>query len=248
MRRAITAASVLALTVYGLQGQPVQPPAFEVVSIKISQEPEGSAGWNSSPAGSLRMRNQSLRSLIRIAYGVKESQISGGPKWLGSTRFHVDAKAPAPANDSQLLLMLQGLLADRFRLTLHRETRNTTGYALVVGTGGLKIRPSPPGPSNRLNSHSGHAVADGVSMAKLAEMLSSQVQVPVVDETGAGGVYSFTLDWTPEPAPGAPAVAEPPGSPPLLTALQEQLGLKLAPRKLPLEMLVIDSAEKPAEN
>ena len=214
---------------------------FEVASVKLSREPEGSSTWDTSPAGSLRMRNQSLRDLIRIAYAVKDNQILGGPKWLGSDRYHIDAKAAGPAKDTEVMTMLRALLAERFKLTLHREAKVFPVYALVVAKPGLKIKPVEAGSSSKLNGRRGHLLAEGVSFAKLAQMLSSMVGDPVTDETGIPAVFNFTLDWVPDSAADIPGAT-------IFTALQDQLGLRLDPRKTLSEVLVIDSAEKAEEN
>ena len=246
-------------------------PVFEVASVKPSNEACCSSTWNSSPAGSLHMKNQTLRSLIRIAYRVKDEQISGGPKWLDSDRYNIDAKATGPTKDAQLLLMLQGLLAERFQLSFHKESKQISGFALVAAKGGLKIHPVPPSDKNQMNVRGGHMIARAVSLDRLAQMLTNLVGAPVLNESHVGEVFDFQLDWMPDdnrasgPPRGSPVeeaqsnpvpdaarpasgATDPSAGVSLVSALQDQLGLKLETRKMPTEILVIDRAEKPSEN
>jgi uncharacterized protein (TIGR03435 family) len=161
-------------------------------------------------------------------------------------------------------LRLRTLLADRFKLAMHRETREIPVYALAVAKGGPKIKPEDPGGEN-MSSSRGHLTAKTASMATFADFLAGpyvSLGRPVVDKTGLSGVYSYTLDWTPESSNSsgrAPertegrktASAEPARDqwPSIFTAVQEQLGLRLDARKEPLDLLVIDHAEKvPTEN
>jgi uncharacterized protein (TIGR03435 family) len=150
--------------------------------------------------------------------------------------------------------MLQKLLADRFKLTLHRTTKEFPVYELVTAKNGPKLKEVEAGGSNT-NSGRGHMTATRISMQRLSEFLSRQVDRPVLDMTGLKGVFDLTLDWTPDESlsakkPGEGEVAiDAPKSPSLLTALQEQLGLKLQARRAPIEILVVDHAEKvPTEN
>jgi uncharacterized protein (TIGR03435 family) len=231
-----------------------QTAAFETASIKPSQEPEGRSSINTAP-GRLTMRNQTLKDCIRIAYDVKVAQVSGGAKWAEFERFDVEAKARRPVGDRELMLMLQALLKDRFKLDLRRETKMVPGYALMQAKGGVKIREVEPGPGH-INTRIGNITGESASMANLTAALSELLKVPVLDETGVSGVFTFGLDWTPDvsrPRPGLSqedpdpsALPNSPEGPSLFAALQEQLGLKLERRKSPLGVLVIERAEKPA--
>src|SRR5205823_152683 len=107
--------------------QPAAAPAFDAASIKLSHEGPGSSSWHSRTA-SVDMRNQSLRELIKIAYKLKDNQVSGGPPWITNERYDIVARAPGPAKDQELTAMVQTLLADRFQLTFHRETKQFSGY------------------------------------------------------------------------------------------------------------------------
>jgi uncharacterized protein (TIGR03435 family) len=187
-----------------------QSPAFDAASIKPSKVGTDSSSWNSR-LGYLVMKNQSLQRLVAIAYGFTDEQrVLGGPKWVGSDRFDVEARAVGPAKDPELLLMLQNLLAERFHLAVHRETKNGSGFSLALVKGGLKIHPDETAGKQVWNSRRGKIVAERVSMAKVAESLTGFLGGPVVDETDAKGVYSFTLEWT----PNAPHTAGPDGTMP----------------------------------
>ena len=233
-----------------------QTPAFESASIKPSSAQEGRSLYNTAP-GRLSMQNQTLKECIRIAYGVKVAQVAGGAKWVESERFNIDAKAKGPAGDKELMLMLQALLKDRFKLDLHRETKMVPGYGLSVAKGGVKMRQMEPGPGN-IRTRAGNITGECASIANLTAALSEVLNVPVLDETGVFGVFTFGLDWTPDVSRRRPglsgdeqdpptALPDSPEGPSLFAALQEQLGLKLTARKAPLEVLVIDRAAKPAE-
>jgi uncharacterized protein (TIGR03435 family) len=216
--------------------------AFEAASVKVTASPDNGFNESDTNPGRLTLRNVSLRWCIRFAYGVQDFQISGGPKWLDHDRYDIDGKAAGPAKTPELRLMLQSLLAERFRLVLHRESRLSSGYALVVAKGGLKLKP-------REGAAPAAKLIDPVSpfrnvrMTGLASYLGRSLRVPVADATNVTGVFDFDLGWTPER--GVREAAE--AMPSIFEALEE-LGLKLEPRKEPLEVIVVDSAEKASEN
>lgn len=216
--------------------------SFESASVKPSPQDDAGRGVDSDP-GILRLQHQTLRGLVRIAYRLNDSQVAGGPKWAGDDEFNVIGKANGPANGLQLNQMLQSLLSERFKLTFHRESKTVSGFALVVAKGGVKMQASAGGDST---SHGGRGRIDaqGVSMAKLADRLTRLLRAPVEDATGTTGGFNFTLKWTQENASGASGDE----GPTIFTALQEQLGLKLEARKVTMEVIVIDGAEKPGEN
>jgi uncharacterized protein (TIGR03435 family) len=230
----------------GFGQTPAQPPAFEAASIKLSTALDNGTDRDTTP-GAMTIRNFSLRSLIRVAYGVNQYQVIGGPKWMDSDRYNISAKAAGPAKDPELVLMLQTLLAERFKVEVHRQSKPVPGYALVVAKSGLKIKPVEDSGHNSASTHGGSLTAKGVSMARLSDWLARRLNVPVVDATGIPGVFDFKLEWTPEEAsPGTPSSAGPDFS--LVAALQEQLGVKLEARKVSMELIVVDRAEKPSEN
>lgn len=258
MRRAILAVTVFQVVFQGVRcfGQTTPAPAaFEVASIKVSKAPPGGHDADSN-IGSIRMRNFTLRQCIQLAYHVNESQVLGGPKWLDSDRYDVDAKSAGTARDPELMAMLQTLLAERFQLTFHRDARTFPGYALVVVKTGLKMHAVEPGESD-LSTRNGSMTAEKASMADLAEDLSMRLRVPVNDATGVTGAFDFKFQFPPRDNRAAPTGGDTPGSAAsdpasyeaaLSNVLQDQLGLKLEARKIPLEVLVIDHAEKPPEN
>jgi len=189
-------------------------------------------------------QNVTVKRCIRSAYDVPEAQILGGPKWTGEDRFQIEAKAPGPAGDHELSIMLRSLLAQRFQLALHRESRTLPGYALVVAKSGLKAKASTSEGNSRTNSTRRSMDAEGCTMAQLAQKLAEVLHLPVADSTAVSGAFDFQLEWAPEETQ-APTAAS---GPSLFAALQEQLGLKLQPGKVPAEVIVIDRVEKPTEN
>jgi uncharacterized protein (TIGR03435 family) len=254
MRRTILGITLLQAT--WCFGQTTAPaPAFEVASVKVSKAPPGGSDSDST-VGSIRMRNFTLRRCIQLAYNVKESQVLGGPKWLDSDRYDIDAKSAAAARDRELMMMLQTLLAERFQLALHRESKTYPGYALVVSKAGLKMHAAEPGQSN-LSTHNSSMTAEKASMANLAKSLSRRLGAAVDDATGVASVFDFKFEFPPQDTHAAPASGDAPGAEAadpasyqaaLSHALEDQLGLKLEARKILQEVLVIDRAEKPPEN
>jgi len=228
-----------------------QSPAFDAASIKASKPGAERSGWHSR-TGYIVMENQSLRRLVAIAYGFHDEQRAvGGPKWADSDRFDIEARAAGPAQQPELILMLRNLLAERFHLAVHQETRSGPGLALAAIRSGIKIQPDETEGKESWNSSRGRIVAERIPMASLAESLARVLGTPVIDLTGAKGLYSFTLEWTPDSpnrtgADGSPVTAAP--GPSLDEVLASQLGLKLESKKLPIDVVVIEKAEKPTEN
>jgi len=221
-------------------------PAFEVASIKADD-----SGGNiiETAHGSLTARSATLATCIMWAYEVQGSQISAANPALNgvlqSDRYTIVAKAAAPVPDSQLRAMLQTLLADRFQLSFHRQSREIRVFALVADKSGPKFDPSQPDEETRQQASSKLVRKWTAStLAQLANSLGEALQSPVQDETGLAGKYNFALDLTPYVTPGErPDIA---GM--MATALHEQLGLKLEPRRAATDVLVIDRLEKPTAN
>ena len=256
MKRLLPAAGILLQAACAF-GQAVPAPAFEAASIKPSQDPPGSSSGITTSTGRISARNVTLKRCVRGAYGVEEPRILGGPKWVDEARYDIEAKAAGPAGDHELMMMLQSLLTERFKLAFHRDTRALPGYALVLGNGGLKAKPSEPDAGSRTGSRWGSIEAAACTMAQLALKLSEVLHLPVADFTAVPGEFDFQLKWTSDEMQATPpdagdrqATAAPDAAsgPSLFDALHEQLGLKLESRKVPAEVLVIDHAEKPSEN
>ena len=214
------------------------PKEFEVVSVK-PQAPGDTRGSIGPSPGAFIANGIPLKILIEIAYRVKDFQISGGPEWIETDHWDVSAKAPAGfiPTGQQMQPMMQALLADRFRLKLHRETRELSAFALVVGKGGPKLTASTFADS-RISIGHGIFTGQKIDMAGLADALARESDRTIVDQTGLSGEYDVTLKWSPDAADPDPAAV------PLFTAIQEQLGLKLEATKAPVEILVIDSVQK----
>ena len=237
------------------------PQSFDVASIHINNtETDGHHHIISDPTESrFRTVNLALRDLIQFAYGVPDSQILGGPIWLDSVMFDIDAKSD-PAVDAELRarpteqarhqkqLMVQALLADRFQLRVHQETRQLPVYALVVAKDGPKFKPSQ---INGTTIDTGrarlHIAGSDDTISIFARELAQVLGRVVVNQTGLSGRYDLTLRWTPDDA-AASASSSPDIPPDIFTAIQEQLGLKLESTKGPVPVLVIDSVEKPSPN
>ena len=231
------------------------PLQFEVASIKATPANQytGSSGIKTGH-GRLTGSHVTLKRCIIGAYTVGPSQIVGGPPWLDTDRFEIDAKADQPTNDDSVLnAMLQGLLADRFKLALHHETRMLEALVLEVAKGGPKLEKAESSEDSSTNSSTsnGRASIQGgaLTMDHFAWVLSRTLNVPVVNQTGLDGAFNFKLEWSPDSdKPVKPGETPPDTGPSIYSALQQQLGLRLQLRKAPVDVLVIDHAEKPSEN
>ena len=218
--------------------------------------------WNNTYESHFRTGNLSIRDLIQYAYNLPKSQIVGGPVWLDSAMYDIDAKSSAemdarlkamPNEDAkqQKRLMVQALLKDRFSLAAHEETRELPIYNLVVAKGGVKFKPSDMNGTTIETGRSRlHVQGSDDTLGLLARQLAQMQGRVVVNKTGLTGRYDLTLRWTPddESTPllnGEPDPNAPPG---LFTAIQEQLGLRLEPGKGPVPVLVIDHVEQPSAN
>lgn len=253
------------ITAYLGFAQPALQPAFEVASIKPNRTGARNSGFRRAGPGALNATNVTLKMLISFAYEVRDHQISGGPDWIDSERYDILAKSEDGAGtqartteerNALLRLRVQKLLADRFQLTLHRTTRELPMFALVVGKNGTKQLHPAMGSGSELVTNGHHLTCRQITMATFARtFLQSELGRSVVDRTGLTGEFDFTLDWVRDEAQhrladletDAPAAAGGEG-PSFFTALQEQLGLKLEPAKGPVEILVIDRAERASEN
>jgi uncharacterized protein (TIGR03435 family) len=244
-------------------------PKFEVTSVKPNTRGGPGMTIRLSPNGRLDVEDITVRQLIRIAYGILDSQISGGPGWIDSDHFDVSAKAENNVTFEQMRPMLQSLLSDRFQLTVKNNTKELPVYALVVAKGGIKFaqsgpescvtpRPDAPIPDGKppvfcgaIQMRRGKLDASGISMTQMVRVLTDfgNLGRPVVDNTGLTGKFDIHLEFAPdEAAAGEPPPPVDPAIPAIFTALQQQLGLRLESAKGPVEVLVIEHVERLSAN
>jgi uncharacterized protein (TIGR03435 family) len=216
-------------------------PRFEVASIKPG--PPGARGQTLYNPTRERFAADSIttKALIAYAYDVREFQISSGPSWLGSEEYNIVAKPEGDVAGERALAMVRNLLAERFNLMLHRESREMPVLTLMATKNGLKLQPSQGTAGPEVRGGRGRLIARNVTMEMLAAQLASRVLIrPVVDRTGITGKFDIDLTWTPDES------ADPGLS--IFAALEEQLGLKLETRKGPVDVLVIDRVDRPSAN
>ena len=231
---------------------PSPEPAFDVASIKPNRSGESGSGSTTRKGGYLGT-NVSLHQLVTEAYGLRPFQVTGGPGWIKLDRFDINARAPEGAT-GRLAPMLRTLLADRFKLRVHTETKEQQVYALVLARPDRRLGPKLTASTQEcgagaacgmnMNTSGTTGILKGVAqpLSRLATALSGYgVDGLVFDRTGLTGNFDIELQWTPE---NLRAISAGEG-PSLFTALQEQLGLKLESARGPVEYLVIDSAELP---
>jgi uncharacterized protein (TIGR03435 family) len=270
----------------GQAPDPNVPLYFEAASVRPNKSGEQGSTIRRQPGGRLTATNMPLRALITFAYQLQPFQLVGDPSWIRNENFDIVAKMegdPAPVPPGQgadpLMLAMRTMLADRFKLVVHRETREMDIYALVVarpdGTLGPKLQktttdcealmaarrggppPVAPGPDAPflcgMRGTFGKLVANSMPMSVFANTLSQRMQRVVVDRTGLPGAWDFELSFAQE-TPGGPlppGVELPPvdpNAPSLVTAIQEQLGLRLQSTKGPVEVLVVDGIERPTSD
>lgn len=241
----ITLASV------GILALPQQPAdTFEIAAIHPSHLDSMNTQIRPEPGGHLVVVNATLRTLIRNAYNVAPYQIVGEPRWSEVDHFDINAKNASGQDITQdsLRPLLESLLADRFHLQAHWETREQPILALVVDKDGPKFKPTATPTEHGMNTSRvpGRASARGsdVPITDLALEIGFRLQRSVADQTNLSGNYDFFLHWNPDTDTPAGDSTEPS----LATALHEQLGLKLVPTRGPVQVLIIDKAEKPTEN
>ncbi len=221
--------------------------AFEVASIK----PDDSGGnYIEAKPGALNAHSATVATCIMWAYGVQGSQVSGADSaisgLLQSDRYSIVAKTAGPVPDAQLRIMFQALLADRFKLALHRQSRQIRTLALTLDKNGPKFHSSEGDGESRMQAASKLSRRwTFTTMPQLANSLADAMQAPVLDETGLPGKYDISLDLSPY----LPSAGERPDiAAMMVTAVREQLGIRLEPRRAAAEVLVIDHLEKPAAN
>lgn len=268
----------------GQDPRPPQPTTFEAASIKPNTSGDPGISVRRQPGGRFNAINAPLRSLILLAHQLQGFQLVDAPDWVATDRFDIVAKiegdpppTPPGSPNDPMVLAVRALLAERFKLAVHRETRQMDIYALVMarpdGKPGRALRPTtqdcpvlmaaaarggaPPAPPaggpavvcGIRTTPSGQVFGGGAEMSFLANGLAGQVGRIVVDRTGLTGGWDFEFQFAPEQRGPLPAGADTPpanpDAPSLFTALQEQLGLKLEATKGPVEVLVIDSVDRP---
>jgi uncharacterized protein (TIGR03435 family) len=253
---------VAALVMFGVLQQPLQ---FEVASVKPTKSLSGVSGGcrgrdvhlaptdvrMAIPLGRCVITAGRLTHIMAIAYRIDVNRIGGRPDWEGPNRYDIEAKAESTsATQQQLLQMLQALLADRFKLKAHLDTKQEDGYALVIAKNGPKLTEARSTDESRLlvsggkinkadaangkNLNLNTVIGSNTSMHEFVEVLSRSVQAEVVDKTGLTGFYNFKLSWEPDES--------------VSSVLQQQLGLRLERQKVPVDYMTIDSAEKPSDN
>ena len=230
--------------------------------------PGAGATFAARPGGRLVVVNNEVTNLIGNAYGVRRHQLVGAPDWLTTDRYEIQAKAATDAPRGDLMLMLRSLLEDRFKLKVHRETRELPIYVMTVARGGLKMQPSREGgcividPRNppravpgqpRLPGCGNNLVranswnASSVDMAGVAGALVGVLDRSVIDKTGVTGKFDIHVEWTPDEAPAGVDRSDS-NSVSLFTVLAEQLGLKIESARGPVDVLVIDHVERPTDD
>ncbi len=253
-KSALAAAAILALAIpllVGMMNTPLhaQSPAtaplqFEVASIRPNLSGSTDTVVDLPDTGRLHVTNATLKTLIRNAWGIQNYQIAGGPNWLDTERYDIQAKTASQIREDQEQPLIQNLLADRFNLKVHRETRDLPLYALELGKGGPKFEKNT-GPDGLFQTSRApgkiRVRATRVSMGQFGGMLGKQLGRIVQDKTGLDGYYDVALEWDPEQAPDS-------SEPSIFAALQEQLGLRLESQRGPVEILIVDRAERPSEN
>jgi uncharacterized protein (TIGR03435 family) len=261
---AIAAGVAIAVPVAALQprdtGTQVPPtiPSFDVASVRANVGSDRSMPFSPNPPDGIAFTNRPLESIIRLAYEVQPFRVLGLPGWAHEERFDITAKAAAPISEADRRLMMRSLLVDRFRLRAHFEPREQTVYVLTRlnpdGAYGPGLRPRPEcvkaadcqGGGNGSRA-AGRVTLSAVTLEQLASgMLSLMTDGVVRDETCAEGLFDVSLSWRPD---GPGVTADPADArPSFFTAMEEQLGLKLTAQRRPVDMLVIESIDRPTRD
>jgi uncharacterized protein (TIGR03435 family) len=259
--RLVALVAISPLAIPGQSKSTAITPAFEVAAVKRT-DPKVHVIWMcTNPGGRVTVDNYTLRMLIEEVYSVQEFQVEGGPRWANDETYSIEAIPPRSSELSKVrtracktrpsqeeLLMLRALLADRFKLTVHEETKPGLVYNLVLTSEHPKL--SPPADKNTYSvvvygftgvaEHPDFMRGENATMAQFAERLSWLLEHPVIDQTGLKGRFDFTISFVKEPT-------DPSQGPSLFTSVRD-LGLKLESSKAPVRRLVIDHADKPSDN
>jgi uncharacterized protein (TIGR03435 family) len=247
-----------------------KPLAFEVASIKPSSPDDSGYTIQTTGGEGLNAINAPVRNLILFAYDIRDLLLSGGSRWLETDRYDITAKTgrddaafgitePNSMTDAQRKTYTERvrerprtLLAERFGLVVHHESRDIAVFLLTVAKSGPKMKAAGPEDGARQGMRGtgrGHTQGFAITTERLAMYLGTIIGRPVVDKTALTGKFDWTLDWIPDsPAPGDDSAVTPQTGPTIFTAVQEQLGLKLEPGKEPVDSIVIDRITRPTEN
>jgi len=236
-------------------------PSFEVATIKPSKPDQPGKLLTVRPNASFGTVNTTTEDLINFAYDVQAKQVVNAPAWVGSEKFDIEAKPDTLGlpNGAQLKTMVRKLLADRFQLKFHEDKKEMSAYVLTIAKEGPKLKKSegdPNGLPALFFRQLGYLTVQNATMENFAHLMQSAVlDRPIVDQTRLEGRWDFILKWTPDESQfGGMGIKVPPPSdaadalPPLFTAIQEQIGLKLEAGKAPVPVLVLDRLEKPSPN
>ena len=235
---------------------------FDVASIKPTEEPGLTGGIRPAPGGErYQARNCPIKLMIQVAYRLRDDQVVGGPGWLDTDRWDMEAKAAKPSTSDELHVMLKNLLADRLNLKFHHEPRELSRYALTVDKGGPKLEAHKSADAGEIwidqkEAPFLHMTLTGTSvpMDYLAFRLSQVLDRPVVNQTNLPGEFDFKLAYTRDLPPGTPegmrinGEAPDTSGPTIFQAIKQQLGLELKPGKGPVDVIVIDHADRPSAN
>jgi uncharacterized protein (TIGR03435 family) len=254
-------AIVLLMTALVGYGQSIEPPKYEVASIKPNAASDFRFAFRIEPSGPLAATGITLKRLMMTAYNVQGFRIVGGPDWVISRRWDVQAKPDRVVSPDQIRAMLRALLEDRFQLRSHSEKRQLPVYELTVDRKGSKVqRVNDSETKADVRVGAGLIQLTKATAATFASQLSYALGRPVIDKTGLSGEFDFALEWTPEPGEdgGLATAGLPPGAsdqlasisdgPSIFTAIPEQLGLRLKSGRGPVEVIVIDDVQLPTAN
>lgn len=249
MRNALVFAFIALVSLLG-----AKTPNFDLAIIRPQASNDQSFIVRPPEKGRFEAAGNSAKLLLMIAYGVQESQIVGGPGWLSTDKWDIEARTDdgAPHSVEESDQMLQDLLADRFALRIHWETDQRPVYALTVSKNGSKLKPTSHQRENvRLGGKS--IIIQRGNVSGMIEALASALGRPVIDRTGLTGLYDYSLQWDDAPNPAgvfaqddSGAVGDEHGS--IFTAVQDQLGLQLKSQRAPVKVIVVDQIEKPSPN
>lgn len=216
---------------------------FDVTSVRVNKSGSNALGGyiGVRASGRVSMQNVTLRDLVRVAYSVRDEQISGGSSWVSLERFDVQAQAGGPVSHEQGLLMLQALLQERFKLNVRDTVRQAQGFTLQVAKGGPKLKPADKSSGVGFRFMRKGEIQGPGTIPLMAKVLADIMGAPIEDRTQIEGAFDIDLKWTPEDALNEGGLS-------IFTAIKEQLGLQLIATKVDQRALAIEAAEMPDEN